>query len=70
MQILDGWKTYLAAAVSLVAGGALLYVGQYETGAGFIVSGLGLVGLGHKAEKILTVLKPQQPPQEPPKPSA
>lgn len=50
---MKGWKTYLAAALSILYG-----IGGYFTGLHqldemmqFIVTGIGLVGVGHKIDK-------------------
>ena len=48
-----GWKTWVAAGLSVVYGVVGFLVGLHDVEAmmGFIVAGLGLVGLGHKIEK-------------------
>lgn len=49
-----GWKTYLSGALSIVWGIGGLYLGIHgpDVAIGFVVSGLGLIGLRHKLESI------------------
>ena len=53
MGVLQGKKTYIAAALLVVLGvaGFLTQMSDEVTSAGLIVAGLGLVGLGAKAER-------------------
>lgn len=57
MRVLSGWKTYIAAGTAVVVGAALVYVGQGTEGLAFINGGLGLLGLGHKADKLIAALE-------------
>lgn len=51
---MKGWKTWAAAGLSIVygIGGYLLGLHGEDAAIGFVVSGAGLVGLGHKIEKM------------------
>lgn len=53
---MSGWKTKLAALLSIVYGTAGMLLGLHDSDAAmqFIVQGLGLLGIGHKIEKIGT----------------
>lgn len=53
MNILNGFKTVIAGLVSISLGVFLLYKGEYEKGAGAIVFGLGLLGIGGKIQKLI-----------------
>jgi len=49
--MMRGWKTWAAAVGAIVLGIYEVVDGQTESGAGHIVFGCGLIGLGHKIEK-------------------
>jgi hypothetical protein len=51
---MSGWKTKTAAGLSLIYGvvGIFLDLHDADTGMQFVVNGLGLLGLGHKIEKL------------------
>ena len=51
MAKLDGRKTYLAALGFVVLGIYDIIDGSVETGVQKIVTGLGMVGIGHKIDK-------------------
>lgn len=53
MKILDGYKTYIAAAGLILTGIAMCVDGNYEEGAKTILAGLALLGVGRKLEKLL-----------------
>ena len=50
---MTGWKTWTAAASSVLYGVVGLIFGLHsaDVAMGFVVSGLALVGIGHKIEK-------------------
>lgn len=48
---MKGWKTYTAAACMVGLGVVSIADGQVESGVQQIVTGLALVGIGHKIEK-------------------
>lgn len=50
---MGGWKTWLAASVSMLYGIGGWVAGLHDTEAmmGFVVAALGLVGLGHKIDR-------------------
>lgn len=50
---MKGWKTWLAAACTAGLGLVSIYNGEAESGLQQIVLALGMVGLGHKIEKVL-----------------
>lgn len=52
--MMNGWKTWLAALASVTYGVAGIVTGLHDadTGAGFVINGLALVGIGHKIDKI------------------
>ena len=52
--MMKGKKTWLAAIVSIVygLGGMIADLHDADTGVGFIVAGLGMIGIGHKVDKI------------------
>jgi len=54
-----GWKTWVAAAGSILwgAGGLVAGIHGADVAAGFISGGFALVGIGHKVEKLGDVLK-------------
>jgi len=49
-----GWKTKAAAALAIVYGIAGLFLGLHDADAGmrFVVEGIGLIGIGHKIDKL------------------
>lgn len=51
---MTGWKTKAAAALAIFYGTLGIFVGLHDatTGVQFIVNGLGLLGIGHKIEKL------------------
>lgn len=51
---MKGWKTWAAAGVSVAYGVGGFFLGLHEADSmmGFVVSGLGMVGIGHKVEKL------------------
>jgi hypothetical protein len=51
---LTGWKTKTAGLLSITYGGLGILLGLHEadTGMQFVVNGLGILGIGHKIEKI------------------
>lgn len=51
---MTGWKTKLAAALVVIHGvlGWLLGLHGFDTAATLVINGLGLVGIGHKIEKV------------------
>ncbi|MDD5271099.1 MAG: hypothetical protein PHU14_00140 [Methylovulum sp.] len=51
---LTGWKTKAAGLLSITYGavGILLGLHEADTGMRFVVEGLGILGIGHKIEKI------------------
>lgn len=52
---MNGYKTKLAAALSIFYGVAGLFLGLHDSDVSmqFVVQGLGLVGIGHKIEKLV-----------------
>ncbi len=54
-----GWKTWVAAAGSVLwgIGGLLAGLHGLDVAIGFVTGGLALVGLGHKLEKVIKVVK-------------
>jgi len=51
MELLQGKKTYLAAVLLMLLGGVLISAGQPSLGMVAVLQGLGLVGLGDKANR-------------------
>ncbi|WP_447978099.1 hypothetical protein [Candidatus Nitrospira bockiana] len=51
---MKGWKTWVAAvgAIAWGVGGLLGGVHDADVAMGFVTTGLGLVGIGHKLEKL------------------
>lgn len=53
-----GWKTYLAGGSAIIGGVTMILVNnQYEAGGAAIVVGLGILGIGGKAAKIIALLQ-------------
>jgi hypothetical protein len=52
-----GWKTYLAAAAAIAAGGVALANGDVLHGIQGIVSGIALIGLRGAAAKIVEAVR-------------
>ena len=50
---MTGWKTWAAATLSVVYGVGGLFLGLHDGDAcmQYVISGMGLVGIGHKIEK-------------------
>jgi hypothetical protein len=50
---MKGWKTWVAAAGSILwgIGGFVNGTHDFDTASAFVISGFGLVGLGHKLDK-------------------
>ena len=50
---MTGWKTKLAAALAVIYGitGFLLDMHDMDSAMDYIITGLGLIGVGHKIEK-------------------
>jgi len=50
---MSGWKTWTAAALSVLygVGGLIFGLHSADVAMGFVLAGLGLVGIGHKIEK-------------------
>ena len=50
---MTGWKTWTAAALSVLygVGGLIFGFHNIDIAMGFVVSGLALIGIGHKIEK-------------------
>lgn len=60
----QGWKTYLAGALSIAFGiGQLVVTGgaSINESVGFILAGLGTIGVGHKIEKAKDAWGPKAP---------
>lgn len=51
---MTGWKTKAAACVAIFYGVAGIFLGLHDVDEGvrFVVEGLGLIGIGHKLDKI------------------
>lgn len=51
---MTGWKTWLGAGVSIAygVGGYLLGLHDHDAAVAFVVSGIGMTGIGHKIEKL------------------
>lgn len=49
-----GWKTYLAAILSILYGVGFegIYSNNWNAAVTYILAGLGLLGIGHKIEKV------------------
>ncbi len=56
---MSGWKTWVAAAGSIVwgAGGLLAGIHDADVAVAFVSGGFALVGIGHKVEKLGDVLR-------------
>ena len=52
--MMKGWKTWLAGIGSILWGVIGIVTGTHdlEVGIGFITGGLGIIGIGHKLEKM------------------
>lgn len=50
---MSGWKTWIAAIGSIAwgVGGFLVGTHDVDTAMGFVVAGLGMVGIGHKLDR-------------------
>lgn len=64
---MKGWKTWTAAGLAVAYGlvGWLAGVHDVEVGMGFLVGGLGMVGLGHKVSVLTDLLAASAPPPPP-----
>lgn len=51
LEIMSGYRTYVAAVGAIALGIYLITQGQIEEGIASIVGGIGLLGLGGKSEK-------------------
>ncbi len=51
---MKGWKTWLAAIGSILwgVGGFLAGLHGPDAAAGFVVGGMGMIGIGHKLDRI------------------
>ena len=51
---MSGWKTWLAAGLSIVygVGGWLVDLHGTDVMMGFVAAGLGLIGIGHKLDRV------------------
>jgi hypothetical protein len=51
---MTGWKTITAALLSILYGTGGLFLGLHDSDSAvqFIVQGVGLLGIGHKIEKL------------------
>ncbi|MDP1664119.1 MAG: hypothetical protein Q8L79_03255 [Methylobacter sp.] len=51
---MTGWKTKAAAGLAVFYGIAGIFLGLHDIDAGvrFVVEGVGLIGIGHKIDKI------------------
>ena len=56
---MKGWKTWVAAAGSILwgVGGLLANLHDVDVCLAFVTGGLALVGIGHKVEKLSDLLK-------------
>ncbi len=52
--MMKGWKTWLAAAISILygVGGWIAGIHGPDVMMSFVVAGIGMVGIGHKIEKM------------------
>ena len=50
-KMMQGWKTWLSGIGAIVYGVILIIGGHAEQGVTLILSGLGIIGIGHKIEK-------------------
>ena len=50
-KMMTGWKTWLSGVGAIVYGVILIIGGHAEQGVTLILSGLGIIGIGHKIEK-------------------
>lgn len=53
LQNLNGYKTYIAGAGAFLVFGWFVFSQDYQTAAGWFVTGAGLIGIGHKLDKVL-----------------
>ncbi len=51
VELMGGWKTWIAAIAMAALGVVDIVSGDYEAGAVKISGAFGMVGLGHKIEK-------------------
>lgn len=59
MSVTSGWKTYASAALMMIygIGGAFVGIHSMDTGIELFIGGFGLLGLGHKLDKVVAVTK-------------
>ena len=64
---MQGWKTKLAGVSSILSGAGLVIgglvsdagpdFGQVKSGMGMVIAGLGMLGIGHKLDKLTEALQ-------------